>query len=116
MRKLNLNEIWISEQSNEGKWPQLEKELSSAFLSKTRREWSEIFDGTDACVEPVLSWQEVEDHPQNKTRGTFFREKGILQAAAAPKFSRSSPCNNIATSSTRKTLTQVLKEWEIKEN
>jgi len=116
VRKLNLNEIWISEQSNEGKWPQLENELSSAFLSRTRREWAEIFDSTDACVEPVLSWQEVEDHPQNKTRGTFFREKGILQAAAAPKFSRSYPDTNIGTASTQKTLPQVLKEWGIKEN
>ena len=91
--KLGLNKSWILEQTNEANWPQLSGEMSIAFLSKTRDEWGLIFDGSDACVEPVLRFDEVEKHPQNKYRGTFFVKDSVLQANQAPKFSRTPPTN-----------------------
>lgn len=41
-------------------WPFLSQLFKEKFLSKTRGEWEEIFDGTDACVTPVLSHAELE--------------------------------------------------------
>ena len=51
----------------------------------------QIFFNTDACVEPVLNFDEVENNSQNQARKIFYRENNILQANIAPKFSRSIP-------------------------
>jgi alpha-methylacyl-CoA racemase len=42
-------------------WPALRQLFTKTFLSKTRREWEEIFDGTDACCTPILTHQELEE-------------------------------------------------------
>ena len=41
-------------------WSSLKNSLESCFIRKTRAEWEEIFDGTDACVTPVLGMRELE--------------------------------------------------------
>ncbi|XP_046386621.1 alpha-methylacyl-CoA racemase [Ischnura elegans] len=47
--------------------------LKQTFLKKTRDEWAKIFDGTDACVTPVLLPEEVGSHCHNAERGSFFK-------------------------------------------
>jgi alpha-methylacyl-CoA racemase len=42
-------------------WPVLKEFFTKTFKSKTRAEWEDIFDGTDACVTPVLTHQDLED-------------------------------------------------------
>lgn len=42
-------------------WPALRELFERTFRSKTRGEWDGIFDGTDACVTPVLTQQELEE-------------------------------------------------------
>ena len=111
--KLGLSKTWVTEQEEETKWPQLKSELAQIFKTKTRNEWGEIFNNTDACVEPVLSFEEVGSNPQNKYRSTFFRKNGVLQANVAPKFSRTSPNQPKETNQSSKTLNDILKEWEI---
>ena len=51
---------------------QLKLRLAEIFSEKTRDEWSEIFDETDACVAPVLDKEEAGDHYHNKARGSFL--------------------------------------------
>ena len=69
-------------------WPEKHSQYTSLFLSKTRDEWMEIFEGSDACVAPVLDINEVESHPHNEERKTFIRVNDVLQASPAPRFSR----------------------------
>ncbi len=71
-----------------GNWPELHKRYEAVFKSKSRDQWVEIFNGSDACVAPVLSLDEVEAHPQNQARGTFIRQADVMQAAPAPRFDR----------------------------
>ena len=59
-----------------------------ASRARTRDEWAAVFDGTDACVTPVLALGEVADHPHVKARGTVVAPDGVPQAAPAPRFSR----------------------------
>jgi len=56
--------------------------------TKTRDEWAAIFEGTDACVAPVLSLGEAAQHPHNVARGSFITVNGVEQHAPAPRFSR----------------------------
>ena len=62
--------------------------LDAAFKERTQAEWAELFDGTDACVAPVLPLTEAAEHPHLKARGTYVDRDGVLQPAPAPRFSR----------------------------
>ena len=69
------------------RWPEMKERLAEVFRTKTRAEWEAIFDGTDACVTPVLSLDEAAAHPHMRARQVYL-EDGPLQAAPAPRFSR----------------------------
>lgn len=55
-------------------WPELRRTFTERFASKTQADWSVIFDGTDACVTPVLSFDQVSSHPHNKERASFITD------------------------------------------
>ena len=69
-------------------WPAMKRRFAAVFRTKTRDEWAAIFDGTDACVEPVLSPWEAHVHPHNVARSTFIEVDGVVQPAPAPQFCR----------------------------
>ncbi|MFE6194098.1 CaiB/BaiF CoA transferase family protein [Streptomyces sp. NPDC057838] len=69
------------------RWGELREEVAARFKSRTRDEWTAVFDGTDACVAPVLSLREAPRHPHLAARGTFTDHDGITQPAPAPRFS-----------------------------
>jgi alpha-methylacyl-CoA racemase len=48
--------------------------LEKLFASKTRDEWAQLFDGSDACVSPVLTYEEAVEHPQNVARGGLMKK------------------------------------------
>ncbi len=76
-------------QMNRSGWPQLRERFTEVFLAKTRDQWCEIFDGTDACVAPVLGLDEAGLHKHNKARGTFVPSAGESFAPGpAPRLSR----------------------------
>jgi alpha-methylacyl-CoA racemase len=65
--------------------------LAQIFRSRTRAEWQQVFDGTDACVTPVLQIDEVMNHEQNRVQGNFALVDGAVHPGAAPSFSRTPP-------------------------
>ena len=69
-------------------WPVLRERFASTFANRTRDEWSAVFEGTDACVAPVLSPWEAHRHPHNAVRRVFVEVDGVQQPAPAPRFSR----------------------------
>lgn len=72
-------------------WPQLRSRMAEAFAARTRREWTGIFAGSDACVSPVLTMSEARAHPHNRARSLFAEIDGLPQPAPAPRFSRTPP-------------------------
>lgn len=73
---------------DKAQWPAMKERFTEIFLTKTRDEWCEIFEGTDACFAPVLTMSEAPAHPHNVERGTFVERNGVVQPAPAPRFSR----------------------------
>ncbi len=67
---------------------QLRAMIAAQFKTKTMAEWVEIFEGTDACVAPILTMAEAVDHPHMAARGIFVEADGITQPGPAPRFSR----------------------------
>lgn len=64
------------------------KLLTEKFLTKTQAEWSVIFEDVDACVYPVIDWQDVQKHDHNMMRKSFERMGDILAPRPAPRLSR----------------------------
>lgn len=62
--------------------------LAARFKERTQAEWSEVFDGTDACVAAVVPLAEAPRHPHLAARGTYVERGGVTQPAPAPRFSR----------------------------
>jgi len=71
--------------------PGVRERLAQIFRSQTRAHWQKVFDGTDACVSPVLGLDEVGSHEQNRAEGNFVLVDGVLHPAPAPRFSRTPP-------------------------
>ncbi|WP_433604315.1 CaiB/BaiF CoA transferase family protein [Dactylosporangium sp. CA-139114] len=82
--RLNLTDA--PDQFDVARWPELRTRLTNAFAEKTRDEWAAVFDGTDACVAPVLSLTEAPQDSHLAARGTFVTADGVTQPAAAPRF------------------------------
>jgi alpha-methylacyl-CoA racemase len=70
---------------------ELRQVLAATFKSRSRFEWCELLEGTDACFAPVLAIGEAPDHPHNRARGSHVLVDGMLQPAPAPRFSRTVP-------------------------
>ena len=78
-----LDAQWDKEQ-----WPAQKARLAAVFRTKTRDEWCELLEHTDACFAPALAPTEAPDHPHNRARHTFLRINDVPQPAPAPRFSR----------------------------
>ena len=71
-----------------GGWPALHDRFARTFATRTRDDWAAHFQNTEACVTPVLTFQEAAEHPHNIARATFG---GIpIQPSPAPRFDGSS--------------------------
>ncbi|WP_327090638.1 CoA transferase [Nonomuraea sp. NBC_01738] len=75
----------LPDRDDRKQWPALRARLTEAFLSRTRAEWEAVFDGSDACVSPVLSMIEAARHPHNVARGAFTEAGGYQQPLPAPR-------------------------------
>ncbi|MFT4085954.1 MAG: CaiB/BaiF CoA-transferase family protein [Gordonia sp. (in: high G+C Gram-positive bacteria)] len=89
LEKLEIDPDSLGFQIDPGTWPQTKERFTEVFKTKTRDEWTAIFDGTDACVAPILDWAEAPNDPHLAARGTLVEIDGVMQAQVAPRFSRS---------------------------
>ncbi|MDB5971472.1 MAG: CoA transferase [Hydrocarboniphaga sp.] len=71
--------------------PQIRARIAAIFAGRTREQWQQVFDGSDACVTPVLSIDEAADHPHNIAWGSLRRVAGANHPTPAPRFSRTPP-------------------------
>lgn len=110
LEALGIGDIDTTRQNDPEYWPTIEARLAAVFETRTRREWSNLLVGTDACYAPVLELSEVPDHPHMRARKTFVDIDGIRQPAPAPRFSRTkSTIQSVAGE--RPSEKDVLKSW-----
>ena len=108
--RLGVDEL-AHEQSDPTTWPAGIARLEAIFKTKTRDEWCELLDGTDTCFAPVLSVAEAPDHPQLAARGTYVEVDGVVQPAAAPRFSRTPAPTVGSTAVSGQHTSEVLADW-----
>ncbi|MEU0170622.1 CaiB/BaiF CoA-transferase family protein [Streptomyces iakyrus] len=95
------------------RWGELREEVAARFKSRTRDEWTAVFDGTDACVAPVLSLREAPHHPHLAARGTFTDHGGITQPAPAPRFSATPTSVRTGPARPGADTTDVARDWDV---
>ncbi len=86
--KLQLHEPLFDRQNDKAAWPRMRERLAQVLATRTRDEWTTLFEGTDACVTPILTLAEAPTHPHLAARETFVASEGVVQPAPAPRFSR----------------------------
>lgn len=74
-------------QQDRSRWKDQSRQLAELFATRTREEWTTVFEGTDACVTPVLSLLEAANSEALRSRGTFVEWDGLVQPAPAPRLS-----------------------------
>ena len=85
---LDLDPDALPHQFDTARWPEMIERFAEVFKTKTRDQWTAVFEGKDACVAPVLNLDEVKTHPHNKERGIIIDVDGVPQPAPVPKLSR----------------------------
>jgi alpha-methylacyl-CoA racemase len=76
------------DQADRSTWPTQKAAIAARIATRTRDEWVERFEDRDACVTPVLDWDEALVHPHNVERGTFVYDGTAVEPAPAPRFGR----------------------------
>ncbi|MER7005398.1 CaiB/BaiF CoA-transferase family protein [Dactylosporangium sp. NPDC000555] len=76
------------DQFDRASWPAMRDAFKDTFAGRTRDEWARHFEGTDACVAPVLSLAEAPSHPHMAARGVFHQLADGYEPQVAPRFSR----------------------------
>ena len=105
----------VADRSDPAGWPALRSALADAFAARTRDEWAEVFEGSDACVAPVLSLREAADHPHLAKRETFVEVGGVVQPAPAPRFSRTASALPDAPPAIGADTLEVLTAWGVED-
>ncbi|HET7357897.1 MAG TPA: CaiB/BaiF CoA-transferase family protein [Nocardioidaceae bacterium] len=96
-------------------WPELRAAFTARFKEKTQAEWTEVFEGTDACCAPVLPLTEAARHPHLAARGTYVERGGVLQPAPAPRFSRTEASLGAGPTSPGAQSREALAAWGIRD-
>ncbi|HEX5683489.1 MAG TPA: CaiB/BaiF CoA-transferase family protein [Ideonella sp.] len=88
---VGLGARFVQRQYDRRLWPEMREALAAILRSRPRDEWAALFEGSDACVTPVLSMTEATQHPQAQQRQSFVDVDGVTQPAPTPRFGRSRP-------------------------
>ncbi|MFF5263802.1 CaiB/BaiF CoA transferase family protein [Actinomadura viridis] len=99
----------VPDRDDPAQWPALEALLASTFASRPRHHWESVFEGTDACVTPVLTMAEAPAHPHMAARSVLRDDPGGVLAAAAPREAGAEA--SYLTASTRLSAGDALRRW-----
>jgi alpha-methylacyl-CoA racemase len=112
LERLGIFDPAFAQQMNRRRWPELKRRLAAVFVTRTRAQWAELLEGTDACFTQVLDMDEAPRHAHNVARDTFIEIAGVTQPAPAPRFSRTVPEVRHAAGEGRTDVAAALAAWD----
>ena len=113
LERLKLKDL--PDQHDRARWSEMKEVFSKVFRSKSREEWCKVFEGSDACFAPVLSWSEARRHPQSISRKSYLAVGEVEQPAPAPRYSRTPAAVRAAPPERGQGGRQALSEWGFSE-
>ncbi|HEX5568060.1 MAG TPA: CaiB/BaiF CoA-transferase family protein, partial [Streptomyces sp.] len=112
VRLLDLEE-GAPDRDDPARWDELRAAVAARFRTRTRQEWTEVFEDSDACVAPVLSLREAPAHPHLAARGTFTEHAGLTQPAPAPRFSATPAALRRPPALPGADAAEVARDWDL---
>ena len=109
--KIDLPEHLRDAQHDRARWPALRDAVAACMRTRTRAQWCELLEGSDACFAPVLTIGEAPAHPHSQARGHFVPVQGVLHTAPAPRFSRTPSAIQGPAPGAAVTVGDVLRHW-----
>ncbi|MEV5003997.1 CaiB/BaiF CoA transferase family protein [Nocardioides sp. LML1-1-1.1] len=97
-------------------WERTRTVVAARFKERSRDQWAKDFEGTDACVTPVLSPWEAHEHVHHRERRSFVEVDGLVQPAPAPRFSRSAVAEPGPIDAGGRDPLRTLLDWGIPES
>jgi alpha-methylacyl-CoA racemase len=91
----------------------LRRAVAERVQTRDLADWIAVFDGSDACVAPVLTLSEAAAHPHLVARATLVEVDGVVQPAPAPRFSATPAGLGAEPSETDADPDRALAEWGI---
>jgi alpha-methylacyl-CoA racemase len=80
---------WLEDQNDLANWPERSAGFAQIFRKKTRAEWCDILEGTEACFAPVLTLEEARQSAHMLARKSAMTYEGQPRPTSVPRFSRS---------------------------
>ena len=111
LSRLNLEGENLPGQYERARWSEMREIFRSTFKSRTRDEWCRVFEGSDACFAPVLTFSESRRHPHNAARGSHVEAGGVAPPAPAPRFSRTAGAVRRAPPERGEGGVEALRDW-----
>ncbi|KOT42598.1 carnitine dehydratase [Streptomyces caelestis] len=112
---LGLDAGDLPDRADPRNWPELRAEFTARFKTATRARWTTVFEGTDACVAPVLSLREAAGHEHLTARGTYTEAYGVTQPAPAPRFSDTPGALRLPPALPGAHTPDVARDWDVPE-
>ena len=109
--RLGVDVAGWPDQDDRAAWPRLRELIGAAVAARPQAEWASIYEGTDTCVTPVLTFDEAARHPHNTERGVFERVGGVLHPSPAPRFSRTPARSPAAPETGPVDARRLLESW-----
>ena len=91
LAKLGIDPADYGPQNDRSRWPEQHRKLEAVYASNTRDHWAALFDGSDACVTPVLDYREAAAHKHMAARGAVTEVNGLRHTGPAPRFGPPKP-------------------------
>jgi len=111
LKGLDLDPRNLPPQRDSSRWDELAAIIGGRFAQHPRDHWAASFEGSDACVTPVLALDELADYPHIAQRGTVVAGTDGTRAAPAPRFSRA-PMDEMPIIASRPVdVSTVLDHW-----
>ena len=88
LKGLQIDPASLPGQLDRAQWPSIKAKFAETIAQQPRAHWEQVFEGTDACVAPILTPEEAFVHPANTERKVFTELGGVTQPVGAPRFSR----------------------------
>ncbi|HDR8982685.1 CaiB/BaiF CoA-transferase family protein [Burkholderia vietnamiensis] len=111
---LGLDAAEFPAPNDPAQWPRYKARLAQVFLTRSRDEWADLLASLDACVAPVLDWDEAPVHPHNRARGSYMEVAGVIQPGPAPRFSRTQPEVPCPPRAADQDTEDILRDWGLK--
>ncbi|HWK68438.1 MAG TPA: CaiB/BaiF CoA-transferase family protein [Rhizobiaceae bacterium] len=94
-------------------WAEARRLIAERIASRPRTHWIDIFGGTDACVAPVLTFEEAIAHPHTMARASYVEIDGKIQPAPGPRFSETPASCPTGPQPDRRQIDRALTRWGI---